>query len=447
MRIKILLLGWLLLHPVVRAAAISVDSVWLAMDSLSIARLARVAAQQCTDTVTAFKEAWETQCRRRLEQGLSRTAEGASTDSCETLRAAVRSVWCCHLFHAIPQSASRSRLMKERERVSAWRQSLVVNSDPLGDERLHIDTCWMLPGRQPEELEQALDTLPLDAWSEPLVTAMGIHLLKVLVRDALFLPIPQRMADSRLEQLKAKHDYQPQQEMIDRLRKGMLSEEGVLFYVDQHPYTLATFRLFAASRRSAPQHCFDAFVKKSLLDAEAQALFAGERSQRELLATRDSLMIHHLLMKEVYPRLHDEEALEAWYQAHAAQFRRPTFRGLVLHCMDKEQGRALRKFLKPLPESERRRALEQVFANQPAEAPEVEEGVFFEGSNPYVDALCFRKAAVEPHPQRPYIQLVGRKTKGPEHYQEVRQEVLNGYQLELIHRLLLSADEGGNVEN
>ena len=77
----------------------------------------------------------------------------------------------------------------------------------------------------------------------------------------------------------------------------------------------------------------------------------------------------------------------------------------------------------------------------------MEEGVFFEGSNPYVDALCFRKAAVEPHPQRPYIQLVGRKTKGPEHYQEVCQEVLNGYQLELIHRLLLSADEGGNVEN
>ena len=440
-------MGWLLLHLTVEAAAISVDSVWVTLDSLSRSRLARIAAVHRTDTLVAFKEAWGEYCRERLERQLSISGRDADNTPSAAVHMMERRVKCLQLFRGVPQSASRGQLMKEREALAAWRQLLVAGQEPSCEDGCRMDTCWILPERQPEELEQVLDTLPLGEWSEPLVTPMGIHLLKVLSRDTLHTARRHTLLDDgRLEQLKEKHGYQPQQELIDRLSKGSVPEEGVLFHLGPRAYTLSTYRLFVASHRGSMGRCFDVFLRKSLLDAEAQELFAGAHSQR-LSSARDSLMIHHLLMTEVVPLMHDDAALEAWYIAHAAQFRQPVFKGMVLHCIDKQQGRALRKFLKRLPESERRRALEKVFSNQPAEAPEVEEGTFFEGTNPYVDALLFRSAPAEPHPQRPYVQLVGRKMKGPDSYQEVRQEVMKRYQLELIHQLISTTEEDGNVEN
>ena len=441
-------MGWLLLHLAVRAAAISVDSVWVTLDSLSKSRLARVAAVHRTDTTAAFVEAWEDYCRKWLEQGFTIPVQDADSGLSEAVCMMERRVKCCQLFRAVPQSASRGQLMREQEAMAAWRQRLMVNQDPYAEEEYRIDTCWVRPERQPEELELALDTLPLGEWSEPLVTPMGIHLLKVLSRDTMQVAHPVTLSDgSRLEQLKAKHAYRPQQELIDRLSKGNVPDDGVLFYLGQRSYTLSTYRLFVSSRRSSLGRCFDAFLKKSLLDAEVQELLAGPHSLQRLSSVHDSLMIHHLLTAEIASQPHDDAALEAWYQAHAAQFRQPIFKGLVLHCIDKQQGRALRKFLKRLPESERRRALVKVFAEHPDETPGVEEGVFYAGSNPYVDALLFQGAPAVPHPQRPYVQLVGRKMKGPDNYQEVRQEVMKRYQLELIRQLIGATDEEGNVEN
>ena len=443
MKIRIFLIGWLLLHLSVRSAAISVDSVWTALDSLSKRQLVQIALAQRIDTLAAFKDTWNRCCLERIQQGFSLLGEEVHRQKdAET----ARRLKCCHIFHAIPQSASEARLTREKNEITALRQSLVAGYQPTmlacGDKTLSMDTCWFLPGRQPEVLEQALDTLLLDQWSEPIVSPMGIHLFKVIERGSLQSVARHSFPDSQLEQLKAKHHYQPQQEMIERLSKGREPAEGVLFYLDQHPYPISLYRLFAASCAKPSQCTFHAFLKKSLLDAEVQDFVAGSMSYQQLQFSRDSLMIHHLIAREDVPRLQDEVALEAWYESHAAQFRRPSFRGLVLHCTDKQQGKALRKFLRQLPEEERRQALGKVFSSNPSEAPRIEEGLFFEGDNPHVDALLFRGKKVEADAQRPYIQLVGRKVKGPENYQEVRQEVMDAYLLELIHQLIRAQEKG-----
>lgn len=442
-------MGWLLLHFAVRSAAISVDSVWLSLDSLSKRRLTTVAAGQLIDTTSVFKESWHRHCRNLLGQRLLRSCQHTCVDSSELPVVAER-LKCCHIFRAIPQTATPMQVTQEERSMSVLRQSLIDSMLSIPPEfcglTYRIDTCWILPNHQPEVLMHALDTLSLEEWSEPLVTPMGIHLLKILVRDTYLERKKIMVEDSLLEHLKSKHVYRPQLELQQRLFKGEMPE-GVLFYLKSRAYTMSLYQLFAASCNLSPRNCFAAFLKKSLMDAEALELFSDAESGKRLAFSRDSLMIHHLLLRVVEPRLHDEAALEAWYQAHSNLFQRPTFIGLVLHCVDKKQGRALRRFLKRIPEAEWRHALKQVFAGQPAEAPEVDEGVFFEGVNPYVDALLFHGQSVEPHPERPYIQLVGRKVKGPENYQEVRQEVINHYQLELINQLLTFSEVVGNVEN
>lgn len=451
MRIKIFLIGWLLLHPVVRSAAISVDSVWLALDSLSKRQLVQVAVAQRIDTTDAFKDAWNGYCQKRIEQSFPAVSRG-SDDRSPDKNLDFKSIRlrCCHLFRSVPQSASVSQMMEERDAMIAVRQSLVVGQIPVskgvGDVSLSVDTCCFFPECQPEGLEQVLDTLSLDEWSEPFVTPMGVHLLKVIDRDTLRRIGQPTLAHYQLDQLKIKHHYEPQQETIDLLFKGVVPEENVLFYIDHQAYTISTYLLFAASGRKTAHHAFHAFVKKSLVDAEVRQLFSVDTPCQSLLLSRDSLMIHHLLMKEVLPCLRDEVALESWYQAHVGQFRRPLFRGLVLHCLNKQQGRALRKFLKRLPEGERRHALEMVFSNNPIEAPRVEEGLFFEGDNPHVDAAVFHRRPVEPDAERPYIQLIGRKAKEPISYHEVRQEVMDAYQRELIQQLISTHAQKINVE-
>lgn len=450
MKLKVLCMGWLLLHLAVRAAAISVDSTWLALDAHAVHRLVRVAAAHRVDSTASFRRDWNTYCRVMMEQRFAVLHHAAEEDSSTTSAKELR-LRCCHLFYPVPQTASHAQLLRGQEGVARLRQSLVAGDCSVlqdrQDGKFRYDTCWMMPHRQPEVLEQALDTLKPGVWSEPILTPMGIHLLYVLCKEVTLPTAKRRLTDHELAQLKEKHQLKMQQDVVERLRKGKEPEEGILFYLDGRPYTLATYRLFTNSCRISPRRGFDAFLQKSLADAEAMALLADGGQHARSMAARDSLLVHHLLLREVDPQLQDEEVLQAWFQEHLAEFKQPVFRGLVLHCIDKQQGRALRKFLKRLPESERQKALRQVFATQPEEAPVVEEGVFVAGSNPYVDAALFGGSPVNPYPARPYLQLVGRKSKGPVHYDEVRQEVKHRYRLALIQQLL--RDEAGedNVEN
>ena len=450
MKLKVICLGWLLLHLVVRAAAISVDSVWVNMDSQSKARLLRVAVLHRTDTTTLFRQAWMRCCRTLMEQhfvGLNSSVEG----DLSPLNMGERRLRCCHLFCAVPQAATHTQLMRDKEFVALLRSSLVADEQAAlshgRDEKCRLDTCWIYPHRQPEVLEQVLDTLRPRVWSEPILTPMGIHLLKVIEQDTVPQKVQERLSDSLLERLKEKHHLKVDQELVAQLRKGKTPEQGVLFYLDGRPYTLSTYHLFIASRRISPRRGFEVFLRKSLVDAEVMTLFADVDAHGSLSSARDNLLIHHLLLNEVEPQLQDEQALEAWFQKHIAEFKQPIFRGLVLHCTDKQQGRALRKFLKRLPEAERQKALVQVFATQSEEAPIVEEGVFVHGSNPFVDAALFRERPPKPYPGRPYLQLVGRMSKGPENYHEVYQEVVDRYRQELIQQLLRAGDRGTNVEN
>ena len=113
----------------------------------------------------------------------------------------------------------------------------------------------------------------------------------------------------------------------------------------------------------------------------------------------------------------------------------------------KEFRDGLNRFLGKLPEQERMRAIELLFSEHPQEAPVVEQGVFPQGSHPYVDALMFRGPNPLPYPDRPCTQLVGYKSKAPESYQEVRHDVVSHYRDYLVKQLVEQANQGNKVEN
>ena len=476
MKNKFLFIGWLLLCISVRSAAISVvvtqaDSLaWRGLDRASTVRLSEIACQQGIDTTALFVEAWDQLCRQALKSHLpfhslvpherDTMDEALSSDSLERRR-----VKCVHLFHPVSQMLPPSafeRLLSQMDalhyRLNEEKASVDWNQE---DEQLCVDTTWIIPSRQPKQMEESLCQLAIGEWSQPLVTPMGIHLIKVLDVDTTRGPrvaaSPKWPSAEEIKRLKERHHFQPQHSQIDKLLKSK-PVQGELFSVNGQSYGVAQYQCYAESHPSAVKPCFEAFVIKTLLDTEAGCFYAELKLSRSTLSdtlaapssslaeVRDSLLTSILLAQTVRPHLCNESELEAWYLTHKEQFSKPVFHGLILHCVDKKQGRALRKFLKNLPEQEREHAIELLFAENPQEAPMIEKGTFLQGSHPFVDALMFRGAEPLPYPNRPYTQLVGHKTKAPENYQEVRHDVLTHYGNYLVKQLIEQCIQAEKVE-
>lgn len=476
MKEKLLLIGWLLLCINARSAATpvvvaEVDSLgWIAVDSASVVQLAKIACQRGLDTTAVFVEAWDSWCRQAMKRCIpSRPPLFQENDSIEeggpVGQVTRKRVRCIHLFRPVLQTASSSSFERISSQMDSLHHWLVGEkaSEPwcLHDEQLCVDTAWIEPSKQPKRLEDGLEQLTVGEWSQPLVTPMGIHLIKILsvetaTRDRL-CEHRNGVSPEEVQRLKERHHYQPRQRSIDQLIKTG-SCQGELFVIDGQSYGLAHYQRYAEAHPAAANSCFNAFVTKSLLDAEAACFFSALKPCRadcdtleyalpSLVGVRDSLLISLLLEQAVEPHLSHEQELEAWYSAHQEQFRKPVFHGMVLHCVDKKQGRALRKFLRNLPEQERMRAIELLFSEHPQEAPVVEQGVFPQGSHPYVDALMFRGPNPLPYPDRPCTQLVGYKSKAPESYQEVRHDVVSHYRDYLVKQLVEQTNQGNKVEN
>lgn len=120
-----------------------------------------------------------------------------------------------------------------------------------------------------------------------------------------------------------------------------------------------------------------------------------------------------------------EHELEAWFKEHRADYGwgKPHFRGAVIHCQDKKQAKAIKKYLQKYPET----LWAEAWKRMPAEvsgAARMEVGLFAIGKNPYVDKLVFKQGTFQTLPGYPHTWVLGKKwKKGPSVYQDVREKV------------------------
>lgn len=120
-----------------------------------------------------------------------------------------------------------------------------------------------------------------------------------------------------------------------------------------------------------------------------------------------------------------EEDLKEHFKKNRSDygFGTPHFKGAVIHCHDKKEAKAIKKYLKKYPVELWEAAIERM-PRKVSEGCRMEVGLFAVGVNQYVDKLVFKCGSFEPLKDYPYTWVLGRiLKKGPEDFQTIRKKV------------------------
>ena len=300
--------------------------------------------------------------------------------------------------------------------------------------------------------------------SPPFFTPAGIHILKVTDRKEM--PAYEEVSDKLLERaqrremqdnltgkvverLKRDWQYIPNQAGIDELlEKGETKQS--LFTIDGQAYTGAMFKRFAVSHPQAVKRQFNDFATKSLLDYESLHIDKKHPEIRYALQQSDEdYLVKEVTRRKVdLPATNDRAGLATYFKFHSSDYHwdTPRYKGVVLHCADKKTAKQAKKMLKKLPEEEWVDKLRQAFNTSGKEKIQIEQGIFADGDNKYIDKIVFKKGGFEPDMSYPFTITVGKKQKGPDDYREVIEQVRKDYRTYLDTYWTRELETSGKVE-
>lgn len=154
--------------------------------------------------------------------------------------------------------------------------------------------------------------------------------------------------------------------------------------------------------------------------------------------------------------------LEDYFKEHKTRYGGgvPHFRGAVIHCQNKKEAKAIKKYLQKYPEAVWQEAAERM-PDGISKGFRLEAGLYAIGVNPYVDKLVFKCGNFEPLADYPYTWVMGKKLKkGPTDYRDVRAKVekdclegkkqdemeafMRKYKVEIDKEVLKTVNRAGN---
>lgn len=127
-----------------------------------------------------------------------------------------------------------------------------------------------------------------------------------------------------------------------------------------------------------------------------------------------------------------DKELQNYFESHKNDYTwdLPHFKGGVIHCLNKKVASKLKKRLKKCPLDKWNEEISAFSQENPEWKVVVETGLFQIGTNPYVDKLAFKCGHFTPRTDLPYAFVLGKRLKkGPEDFQDVRDEVQRDYRL------------------
>lgn len=127
-----------------------------------------------------------------------------------------------------------------------------------------------------------------------------------------------------------------------------------------------------------------------------------------------------------------DKELQNYFESHKNDYAwdLPHFKGGVIHCLNKKVASKLKKRLKKCPLDKWNEEISAFSQENPELNFVVETGLFQIGTNPYVDKLAFKCGHFTPRTDLPYAFVLGKRLKkGPEDFQDVRNEVQRDYRL------------------
>lgn len=148
---------------------------------------------------------------------------------------------------------------------------------------------------------------------------------------------------------------------------------------------------------------------------------------------REGLLLFEASQREVWDKAAaDEGALDHFYRLHESEYLwvSPRFKGLVIHCADKDVAKRVREALKKQPEDLWENIIETQINTPSEKLCRVEKGIFRQGDHQSVDNAIFKQknAELKKYETYPEVVLEGRKIAQPESYRDVKTQLVKDYQ-------------------
>lgn len=144
-----------------------------------------------------------------------------------------------------------------------------------------------------------------------------------------------------------------------------------------------------------------------------------------------------------------DKELQNYFESHKNDYAwdLPHFKGGVIHCLNKKVALKLKKRLKKCPLNKWNEEISAFSQENPEWKVVVETGLFQIGTNPYVDKLAFKCGHFTPRTDLPYAFVLGKRLKkGPEDFQDVRDEVQRDYRLWMERTQMEELKRGFRIE-
>ncbi|WP_455590415.1 peptidylprolyl isomerase [Bacteroides sp.] len=356
------------------------------------------------------------------------------------------------IYRSLPQSITPRSLEDIQLQMASIYNA--IQSDPNVDFKTLVqqysddkETAWVNWLQTPEEFENVVFALGEGDVSQPFFTPRGIHIVKVIkrkdfppfeeIREKLMRSlVHQYQADKGAEafvnKLKVLYQYTPDKNGLDELWANG-STLKPLFTLDGRIYDGIQFKQFAEAHPMGIKKQLDAFVMKSILDYENSQLEKKHPDFRFKLQRHDDQMLASAVGDGGGHRvtLADSAALKKYFSDHRSEYvwESPRYRGAALYSINKKLVKQARKLLKELPPYMWKDAIRLNY-NLISAVPlvHIEQGVFAEGDNEFIDKMVFKKGDTPLTKSYPFTAVLGEKQKGPVYYREVLDELIEDYQ-------------------
>lgn len=310
-----------------------------------------------------------------------------------------------HILLSVKQSASETEQEQAKQRADSLYNLIVAGADfaelakrysqDQGTARNGGTLPLLGPGMAIKEFEDVAYTLQPGQVSQPFLSSLGFHIVKMLERQQL-----------------APYDSLRSQILLSLKRQGI--EEAS-----------AEHRIAEIMAAHGPN-----YTREEVLDSVYHDLLKQNPDLQYLIQEyHDGLLLYEMSKRTVWDvAKKDEAALQAYFEKNKKnyQWEEPRFKGYVIHSKDPK---LIKKAAKILKKEENWRPVIHKTFNADSMMVLV-QGPYLakKGENPYIDALVFDGKEAAPKEKYPYFDVTGKKLKRPHSFEDVKSNVESDYQ-------------------
>lgn len=312
-----------------------------------------------------------------------------------------------HIFIRVPQQADAIVQEKAKAKIDSIYEALKGGADFATLAKEHSEDPntavrggelpWIGPNQTLKEFEDTAYSLELNAYSEPFLSTVGYHVVKLLDKKEL----------ESYEILEPNiHKFLESQGLEERLSAQVLDS------------------ISKSSQKSVEE----------ILDEETERLCAEDSNLKYLVKEyHDGLLLFEHCNREVWePAAKDTTGIISYFKANKKQYAwdEPRYDGMVFYCKNKADVKKVKKLLKKADSKEWVNKVRDTF-NSDSVTVRMEQKLFKVGDNATIDVLAFKKKEkrIESIEGFPYGTIIGKLLKkGPDTWTQIGNQVVTDFQ-------------------